>query len=93
MTTLHIEHAISDYRTWATAFARFADARSEAGVRHERIRRAVDDDTWIVIDLGFDTPEAATAFLSFLRTNVWGTPLAPALVGAPATRILEDVSA
>jgi hypothetical protein len=93
MPTLHIEHEITDYPTWNTAFLGFANARTQAGVRHERIRRAVDHDRWVVIDLDFDTKDEAVAFLGFLRANVWGTPLAPALVGAPATKILEDVPA
>jgi hypothetical protein len=93
MSTLHIEHQITDYRTWSTAFSGFASARTQAGVRGERIRRAVDDDCWIVIDLAFETVDEATAFLGFLRANVWGTPLAPALVGAPAAKILEDIPA
>ena len=93
MPTLHIEHEITDYHTWSTAFSGFAHARTQAGVRHERVRRAVDDDRWMVIDLDFDTTDEATAFLGFLRANVWGTPLAPALVGAPAAKILEDVPA
>ena len=93
MPTLHIEHKITDYPTWSTAFSGFANARAQAGVRHELIRRAVDDDRWVVIDLAFNTTDEATAFLGFLRANVWGTPLAPALVGAPAAKILEDVPA
>lgn len=92
MPTLHIEHEITDYPTWSNAFAGFAAARSQAGVRHEQIRRAVDDERWVVIDLAFDSADEATGFLGFLRTNVWGTPLAPALVGAPAAKVLEDVS-
>ncbi len=93
MPTLHIEHAITDYPTWSAAFARFADARTQAGVRHERVRRAVDDECWVVIDLAFGTTDEASAFLGFLHANVWGTPHAPALVGAPAAKVLEDVPA
>ncbi len=93
MPTLHIEHQITDYPTWSTAFAGFAAARTNAGVRREQIRRPVDNDRWVVIDLSFDTADEATQFLVFLRTNVWGTPLAPALVGAPTTKVLDDVPA
>jgi hypothetical protein len=92
MPTLHIEHEITDYRTWSRAFAGFAEARTRAGVRRAQIRRAVGDEHWVVIDLTFDTAAEAEHFLSFLRTNVWGTPQAPALVGAAAARVLEEVS-
>jgi hypothetical protein len=88
-TTLHIEHAITDFATWRSAFDRFAEARERAGVRQHRLLRPVDDDRYIIIDLEFATPEAAEAFQTFLRTQVWSSPgSAPALVGTPTTRIL-----
>lgn len=90
MPTLHIEHAIVDYETWAAAFRRFADVRARSGVRHQRVLRPVDDPGYVVIDLDFDTVAAATRFLEFLREQVWPSrDNAPALVGAVHTRILE----
>jgi hypothetical protein len=90
MTTLHIEHAITDYETWKAAFDRFAPARAEAGVRGHRILRPVDDPAYVVIDLDFATEPEATAFLNFLRGRVWASPEnSPALVGSPRTRILD----
>jgi hypothetical protein len=92
MTTLHIEHAITDYGTWKAAFDRFAPARAQAGVRGHRILRPVDDPAYILIDLDFATEQAATAFLGFLRGRVWASPEnAPALVGSPQTKILDTV--
>jgi hypothetical protein len=92
MTTLRIEHAISDFATWKAAFDRFAGARERAGVREHRVLRPVDDDRYIIVDLDFDTSEPAEAFLAFLRTQVWASPeAAPALVGTPATRILTRI--
>jgi hypothetical protein len=93
-TTLHIEHAITDYPTWKAAFDRFADARRQAGVRAHRIQRPADDQAYVLIDLDFDTEPAAEEFLRFLRTRVWASPdSAPALVGSPQTRILTTVDA
>lgn len=90
MPTLHIEHPISDFPTWASAFGRFAGARREAGVREESIRRPVDNPKFIVIDLEFDSIDEAEAFLHFLRTEVWAVPgNSPALAGSPETMILE----
>jgi hypothetical protein len=90
VTTLHIRHAITDFDTWASAFGRFADARREAGVRAHRVQRPVDDPAYVVIDLDFDTADAAESFLGFLRTNVWGVPAnSPGLGGAPEAMILE----
>lgn len=89
--TLHIEHGITDYPTWKAAFDRFADARSQAGVTAHRIRLLENDPRQIVIDLDFDTSHLAHAFSAFLHQKVWVTGNAPALVGAPVTRILVEV--
>jgi hypothetical protein len=94
MATLHIEHPITDYPTWRAAFDTFAEARSAAGVRSDRVQHPVDDPQHIVVDLDFDTAEQATAFLRFLQAKVWSTPAnSPALAGAPQTTILIPASA
>ncbi len=89
MVTLHIRHAITDFDTWASGFGRFADARHDAGVRSQRVQRPVDDPAYVVIDLDFDTREAAESFRDFLTTTVWVPGVVPALVGTPQTMILE----
>lgn len=91
MTTLHIEHAITDYPTWRGAFDRFAQLRADAGVRSHTVRRPVDDERYIVVDLDFLDESAARSFLGFLEANVWANAEnAPGLVGEPRARILED---
>ena len=90
MTTLHIEHRITDYDTWRVAFDRLAEARRRAGVIAGRVSRPVDDPKYIVVNLYFDTAQHATAFLDFLETHVWASvAAAPALDGRPKTAILE----
>jgi hypothetical protein len=90
MPTLLIEHSISDFDTWRDAFARFAEQRKQGGVLRERIMQPVDDPHYVLIDLEFDTLEAARRFLQFLETQVWSTPAnSPALVGSPRARIAE----
>jgi hypothetical protein len=92
MPTLHIEHAISDFDVWTAAFGRFAEIRRTAGVRGQRVRRPIDDNHYVVIDLDFDTTEEAEAMLELLRTKVWASPDAsPALVGSANARVLETV--
>ncbi len=92
MITLHIEHPITDFETWADAFAQFAEARRSAGVRAQRIQRPVDDPRYVMIDLDFDDIASAAAFRNFLTTAVWAAPEnAPALVGTPTTMLLEAV--
>jgi hypothetical protein len=88
--TLHIEHPITDYDTWAAAFDSFADARSQAGVRNHRLQRPMGEPNYMVIDLDFDTTDQAEAFLGFLKSQVWAVPEnSPGLGGAPRTMILE----
>lgn len=91
MATLHIEHPITDYPTWRTAFDRFADVRARSGVRGHRVQQPVDDPHYVVVDLEFATAEEAERFRAFLRTTVWPSAAnAPALAGSPQTMILEN---
>jgi len=90
MTTLRIEHPITDFSIWRAAFGRFQGARTEGGVLATRIYRPVDDDKYVFIDLDFATDDQAEQFHQFLRTRVWSTPdNAPGLAGTPRTRILH----
>jgi hypothetical protein len=92
MTTLHIEHPITDLGTWRAAFDRFAERRLQGGVRAERIQQPVDDDHYVVVDLDFATRDQAERFLGFLESTVWASrDASPALAGTPRTRILEPL--
>ena len=93
MTTLHIEHPITNLATWRAAFDRFAERRQQGGVRAERVQQPVDDDHYVVVDLDFATRDQAERFLGFLESTVWAArDASPALAGTPRTRILESVS-
>ena len=90
MTTLLIEHSISDFTTWYDAFTRFASRRREGGVVREQIMQPVDDPHYVVIELEFTSLDEAQHFQRFLETQVWSTPAnSPALVGSPQARILD----
>lgn len=92
MVTLHIEHAITDYRVWRTAFDSFAQARVAGGVQAARIAQPVDDQHYIVVDLDFDTTEEAVSFRQFLQDKVWASRSSgPALVGTPRAAIFQRV--
>lgn len=89
MATLHIEHPITDYSTWRRAFDGFAEARRSASVRSHIVRQPVDDARFVVVDLEFDSVDAATAFRAFLTDVVWANPSAsPALAGTPRADVL-----
>jgi hypothetical protein len=93
MTTLHIEHPITDIATWRAAYDRFADHRRQAGVHAERVAQPVDDGHYVVVDLDFPSREEAERFLGFLQTTVWASREAsPGLAGTPQTRLLEPVA-
>jgi hypothetical protein len=92
MTTLHIEHPVTDLAVWRAAFDRFAERRRQGGVSAERIQRPVDDDHYVVLDLDFPTRDHAERFLGFLESTVWASrDSSPALAGRPVTRILQPV--
>ncbi len=93
MATLHIQHPITDFDTWTSAFNRFEPARRNAGVRAQRVHRPAGDQRFVVIDLDFDTTAEAQAFQSFLFKQVWARPEnSPGLAGTPETMILEPAT-
>jgi hypothetical protein len=90
MPTLQVEHAISDFEVWKTAFDADPARRKESGVRRYRVFRPVDDPRYVKIDLDFDSVDEAEAFRTALQ-GLWGSGrAAPALSGAPKTRIVEE---
>ena len=92
MRLLQIEHRINDFDTWKGAFDRFSGLRQQSGVRRHRVLQPTDDPNYVIIDLEFDSPTEAEAFLAALRRNVWSSrEEAPALIGDPQTRIVEAV--
>jgi hypothetical protein len=93
MPTLQIEHAISDYAVWKKAFEADPVGRAASGVRRYRVFRPLDDPRYVKIDLDFDGVPEAEAFRAALE-HLWGSErAAPALAGAPRTRIVEEVLA
>lgn len=89
MATLHIEHKITDFKTWKTAFDRFASKRSEAGFTAHRIHQPHDDAAYVVLQLDFPSVEQARAFREFLEARVWSVPAnSPGLAGSPLARVL-----
>jgi hypothetical protein len=91
MPTLQVEHAISDFEVWKKAFDADPVRREQSGVRRYRVFRPLDDPRYIKIDLDFDSVGEAEAFRDALQ-NLWGSSrAAPALAGAPQTRIVEEV--
>jgi quinol monooxygenase YgiN len=93
MPILHIEHEITDLSTWLETFEKFAPARDQAGVTQAEVFQPNDDPNYIVVNLRFESADAASNFRTFLINQVWASPeTAPALVGAPTARVLTEVA-
>src|ERR1039457_21966 len=90
MTTLRIEHAITDYQLWKKAFDGFAEARANAGVRSVAVRLPVDDPKYLVLTRDSARADVARPFADFLARQVWSPPVPPpGRAGPPQTRILD----
>jgi len=89
---LQIEHAISDFDVWKKAFDADPVGRTEGGVRRYRVLRPLDDPHYVKVELEFDTQAGAEAFRGRLEELWESGRAAPALAGAPQTRIVEVVA-
>jgi hypothetical protein len=74
MATLHIQHPITDFETWTTAFNRFGEVRRNAGVQAQRIQRPVDNEKYVVIDLEFETVDTGRRSWAFCATRSGPVP-------------------
>ncbi|XAS65673.1 hypothetical protein ACOM2C_02570 [Pseudarthrobacter sp. So.54] len=93
MITLQIEHRVRDFGMWRSAFDSDPLNRQASGVRSYRISRPLDQQDYVMLEMDFDTQEAAVDFLGRLQNDTWKTGVtAPSLVGEPSTRIVETVA-
>ncbi len=91
MPVVQLEHPVSDFALWKAAFDRDPIGRRGLGVRRHRIVRPVDDPDYVVVELEFRTTEEAERCRAALG-RLWASrEAAPALAGAPQTRIVEAV--
>jgi hypothetical protein len=70
MHILRIEHPVRSYDAWKQAFDSDPVGRAQGGVRGYRVLRAVDDASFVLIDLEFDDVGTAETFLARLR-ELW----------------------
>jgi len=89
MIVAAVRHAVRDYDHWKAGFDAFPP--TEGGALFARVNRAVDDPNTVAVVAGFETLEAANAFL--------GSPELKAkmeeagVVGEPRIEIYEEVEA
>ncbi|MBX3241368.1 MAG: hypothetical protein KIT80_17795 [Chitinophagaceae bacterium] len=67
MTTLRIEHKISNYNGWKMAFDSDPINRKKSGVNRYRIYRPMDNPDFVIIELDFDNIEQAQATQTSLK--------------------------
>lgn len=63
MTTLLVEHRVTDYAAWKAVYDEVDAARTAAGVTSHRVLRKADDPDLVVVEHVFPDAAAAGAFL------------------------------
>lgn len=89
MIVLHIEHSVENFEAWKVAFDKDPVGRQKMGVRCFRISRAIDDPSFVTIDLEFGSANEAQALLAAMQ-QVWQR-VAGTLIQDPRWRISELV--
>lgn len=89
MTTLRIEHKISNYDGWKKAFDSDPLNRKKSGVKRYRIYRPTDDEKFVIIDLDFDNLEQAQAAQTALQ-NIF-PKIEGSIIFGPQLRILNVI--
>jgi hypothetical protein len=89
MYTLRIEHAVPDFDRWKQVFDSDPADRKGSGVLAYRVMRATDAPELVLIDLDFDTIEAAEAMHEKMR-GIWAGP-GKAVMVSPSARVAERV--
>lgn len=89
MYILRIEHRVSDFDGWKSAFNSDPVGREQSGVRYHQILRSTDDPNHIMIDLEFNSKNEAEVLLAALR-EVWSR-IEGTIIWDPQTRIVERV--
>lgn len=89
MPILRIEHAVPDFTGWKRAFDSDPADRKGSGVRRYQVFRSVDDPNYVLVDLEFDTREAAEGLLAKMR-QVW-TGEGRNVMRNPQARIVDTV--
>jgi hypothetical protein len=67
---LHIEHTVIDFDNWKASFDSYQEFREKSGVRRYQVSRPIDNPTFAMIDLEFDSLNQAEALLAGVQ-QVW----------------------
>ncbi len=89
MQMLAINHEVEDYDRWKAVFDEYPPAKG--GALFHRINRNVDDPNNITVVAGFDTTEAARAFVD--NADLKESMHRAGVTGQPRVEIFEEVEA
>lgn len=89
MPILRIEHPVPNFDGWKKAFDSDPVGRERSGVRRYQVLRSIDDPTYVMIDLEFDSKGEAEALLAAMR-EVWSRVEGTVILN-PQARIVEMV--
>ena len=89
MIVAAVQHAVQDYDQWKSVYDTFPPTAS--GARFARVNRAVDDDNLVAVVAGFESLEAAQAFLG--NPDLKAKMQESGVVGEPRIEIYEEVEA
>ena len=87
MAILAINHDVEDFDAWKKVYDDFPKQRS--GVRFARVNRNVDDPNNITVIHGFDSVDAARAFVQ--NTELKDAMAKAGVSGAPRIELFEEV--
>jgi hypothetical protein len=89
MIILQIEHSVPDFQAWKKAFDSDPAKRKESGVRSYRIFKAIDNPSYVIIELAFNDVKTADSFHQVLK-KVWNNVEGRVMMN-PQSRIVEEV--
>ncbi len=81
---LRLRYELDDYDAWRRVFDKDPLDRKGSGARSYRISRDIDNAAAVLVDLDFDTVEAAEAFRTRLRSFM-SDPSVPKMARADMT--------
>jgi hypothetical protein len=87
MAILAINHDVEDFDAWKKVYDDFPKQR--LGVRFARVNRNVDDPNNITVIHGFESVDAARAFVQ--NTELKGAMAQAGVSGAPRIELFEEV--
>lgn len=92
-TVLRIEHHVRDFEEWKAIFDdKGPMMRQQFGARGYRVLRGASDPNHVMIDLAFDAPDRAEAFLGRMR-ELWALRVSEGVISNPQAHIAVTVEA